>query len=240
MVPKDFDELADWLVRASSAFSPSELHGAVVGGLSGSMRLSQKEWSLFGLAIMGASEQAHASDQYQAEAVLGGLATEQLELLAGNDMSFAPYLPDDDCDIEQRTEALSHWCKGFLGGFAEAQVKAKRAGTASGDEPLPENVVEALRDIAAIAQATLDTRSDYDEELDDDPLAIDDIMDAQAGLLEDEESLEEQERDYLEIVEYLRLAALTIFTEYGWVEAASPPKGAAPQSPVGSQNRTLH
>ncbi len=59
--PGDFDELGDWLLTLESRFSPAELHGAIVGGLCGAMRLSSARWAQFGLAVMGASSQMQRS-----------------------------------------------------------------------------------------------------------------------------------------------------------------------------------
>ena len=247
--PENFDELADWLLTVDSRFSPAELHGAYIGGLCGAMRLSSARWSQFGLAVMGASEHIIGHFGELAEAVLGGMAHEQLSILSHEDLAFQPFLPDDDETIEQRTECLGHWCKGFLGGFAEAQVYLQKleplaAEELSGmdmsadekvesnqlrlDRSLPENVNEALNDLAAIAQASVDAddyAEDGDEDEFDDPLDIGLTMDSDAVLTEDGEELEFEsadaeaaERDYTEIVEYLRLATMTIFTEFGWIE----------------------
>ena len=51
---------------------------------------------------------------------------------------------------------------------------------------------------------------------------------------------EEAERDYVEVIEYLRLAALTVFTEHGWVEAAPASKTSPKPAPPADNERTLH
>lgn len=253
--PDNFDELADWLLTVDSRFSPSELHGAYIGGLCGTMRLSSAKWSQFGLAVMGASEHVIKQFGELAEAALGGMAHEQLAILSHEDLGFQPFLPDDDETIEQRTECLSQWCKGFLGGFAEAQVYVQKNDplAAEGmfgtdmsaeekvesnqlrlDRLLPENVNEALSDLAEIAQASVDAEeyaeSEHDEDDFDDPLDIGLTMDSDAVLTEDGEELEFEssdaeaaERDYTEIIEYLRLATMTVFTEFGWIEILDQP-----------------
>ena len=225
--PQNFDELADWLITVDSQFSPSELHGAIVGALCGAMRLPGKRWAQFGFAVMGSSETIHRQFSELAESVLGGLAREQFELLSGEDMAFQPYLPDDDETIEQRTDGLSDWCRGFLGGFAEAQVYQQKnapqneAGEAILPPSLPEPVQESLSDLAAIAQATVED-DEYDEddaELSDDPLELDSLLDEDGESFDfDVADAEAAERDYMEIIEYVRLASMTVFSEYGWVE----------------------
>ncbi len=258
-VPCDFDDLADWLLTVNSHFSPAELHGAIMGGLCGRMRLTPAQWAQFGLAVMGSAgadlammdefEQApvvgdcsddrsddrsadrsvnHAVDSTveSAESVLGGLAFEQQQSLAADETLFQPFLPDDDEPIEQRTSELSCWCKGFLGGFAEAQVFLRQAALPTAIDELPAMVQESLRDLAAIAQAAIsnDSGAASADGFDEDPLTLkDDFGDSgfATALDDDEESAEEAERDYMEIVEYLRLATLTVFNEFGWVEVLS-------------------
>ena len=280
--PGDFDELGDWLLTLESRFSPAELHGAIVGGLCGAMRLSSARWAQFGLAVMGASSQMQSQFGAMAKITLGGLAQQQLAILASDDLAFKPFLPDDDEAIEQRTDSLSDWCKGFLGGFAEAQVFLQKQDADEGevdaeaaaqlDRSLPENVQEALSDLAAIAQASVSSQDDdgehddFDDMDEDDPLGMGLLLEADTVLTEDGEEYqydsgdaEVAERDYTEIVEYLRLATMTVFTEFGWIEmlsqpAVDPQPGAASleasiksaSSPTGAArffkpgNKTMH
>ncbi len=280
--PGDFDELGDWLLTLESRFSPAELHGAIVGGLCGAMRLSSARWAQFGLAVMGASSQMQSQFGAMAKITLGGLAQQQLAILASDELAFKPFLPDDDEAIEQRTDSLSDWCKGFLGGFAEAQVFLQKQDADEGevdaeaaaqlDRSLPENVQEALSDLAAIAQASVSSQDDdgehddFDDMDEDDPLGMGLLLEADTVLTEDGEEYqydsgdaEVAERDYTEIVEYLRLATMTVFTEFGWIEmlsqpAVDPQPGAASleasiksaSSPTGAArffkpgNKTMH
>ncbi|MBT8140080.1 MAG: UPF0149 family protein [Gammaproteobacteria bacterium] len=238
-MPRDFDELANCMLGIGSHFSPSELHGAVVGALAGAMRLARDEWAAFAYAVSGAEvEPASVADS---AAAFGGLAEQELRQLAGSDLAFRLFLPDDDYDIEQRTESLASWCKGFLGGFAEARSRSTGASVQDPRQGLPEAVVESLQDMAAIAQASVAATGaegeddiDEDELFDDNPIQVP-MQRYQAEALSGDE-LEAAERDYTEVSEYLRLAALTVFTEYGWVDNAGngdPNRGdAAPGSPT--------
>lgn len=259
--PQNFDELADWILTVDSQFSPSELHGAIAGALCGAMRLPGARWAQFGFAVMGSPEAINRQFSELAEAVLGGLAREQFELLSGEDMAFQPFLPDDDETIEQRTDGLSDWCRGFLGGFAEAQVFQQKnaaqndSGEATLAPSLPEAVQESLSDLAAIAQATVED-DEYDEddaELSDDPLELDSLLDEDGESFEFEAAdAEAAERDYMEIIEYVRLASMTVFSEYGWVEiieqqqqkqqlpAADQPAPPGATKFFKSGNKTMH
>ena len=253
LTPQNFDELADWLLTVSSHFSPAELHGAIIGALSGSMRLSDEKWAQFGLAVMGVPIETMQQFGDLAASVLGSLAREQLAVLIDDDLAFQPFLPDDDETIEDRTDALSEWCRGFLGGFAEAQAYLQKQPSqeqAAANAPsFSETVQEAIGDLSAIAQAIVEdegySADDYDDDMDigDDPLAIENFLN------EDEKAFEHiagdaqaTEKNYMEIIEYLRLATMTIFTEYGWIEIhhQQEPSPAALTAQTGNPNETLH
>ena len=209
-IPGNFDELANWLLAHGLQFPPSELHGAVAGALSGGMRLPASQWAEFALALIGAPQYSDAVADGGSEAELaasvGGLAELTLAALTDAELQFQPFLPDDEEALAERTEALRAWCQGFLSGFGEAHARS--------DKPvseLPENAQESLNDMMAIAQASVGDEGFDDEDDDDDA----------SGLLVAPPSIdaasEDDERDYVEVVEYLRLAALTVFTDCGWL-----------------------
>jgi uncharacterized protein YgfB (UPF0149 family) len=141
----NFDECANALLEAGVMISPSELHGALCGLLSG--------------GYTGSAADAIPALEKTVDLPLSGAAAEQVELLyvqtaaqlAGADLDFEPLLPDDSLEIDQRVAALASWCRGFLGGYAQARVSAETA-----DSPVAVDSAEALRDFAAIAQAAAD------------------------------------------------------------------------------------
>ena len=92
-------------------------------------------------------------------------------------------LPDDAVDISQRVDSLSQWCQGFMVGFAEA---GKQIQQHKGQQEYPPEVSEALNDMAAISQISLG---------------------------EGDDDADQREKNFFEIEEYLRLAALTIYQE---------------------------
>jgi uncharacterized protein YgfB (UPF0149 family) len=57
---------------------------------------------------------------------------------------FELFLPDDESELMQRTEALGDWCRGFLLGMLH--------DPAPDPGKLPEDAAEVLRDIGEIAQ----------------------------------------------------------------------------------------
>ena len=146
--PVDFDEIADHLLEQGHEFSPAELHGCLCGLLAAGGS-HEPEWGLAGAG------EALGVDLF------GPLAEETLRLygisaLAFEDeeFDFHPLLPDDEVAIEQRTESLGAWCRGFLAGFA-------RVGT--GPDALAADSAEALRDFGEIANAGVDDEAGEEE-----------------------------------------------------------------------------
>jgi uncharacterized protein YgfB (UPF0149 family) len=170
----DFDELAGHLLEQGALASPSQVHGCLCGLLSAGAPV-QEEYGLDALA--------QALDLV----LHGELASRIMQLytvsdaaLQDEEFTFFPLLPDDGEDIAQRTEALASWCDGFLSGFAYAAAGEKKI-----DGAFSELCSEALRDIAALAQA---------EAAEDEPN-------------------DEEEEHYIELVEYLRVAVVNVFLD---------------------------
>lgn len=74
--------------------------------------------------------------------------------LDDDELGFYLWLPDDDEDLGQRTDALAQWCTGFLAGFA-----------LNGAVPeLSAEAAEALEDVRQIAAAAYADRDDVEPE----------------------------------------------------------------------------
>ena len=148
----DFDWLAN-VYNSHGAFNhPSELHGLVLGTLSGGLRWSDDEWlqqivEHMGVEKLDVERQAHL----QEDLIEYYSATDQeLEQDSG---TFALLLPDDDFPLHERAEALSFWVRGFLEGIAIA-ANAKLV-------EINPDLQEILRDFVAISQ--LDARVESSE-----------------------------------------------------------------------------
>ena len=75
---------------------------------------------------------------------LADLFEQSAAVLAAPDMEFDPLLPDDDAALDERVDALSAWCQGFLYGFGTAATDRRAAP--SGE------VTEVLADFAEISR----------------------------------------------------------------------------------------
>jgi uncharacterized protein len=169
VLASDFDQVADLFLIEGIDLPPSQWHGCIVGLLVSGLRADDL------LAAMG-----HALQ----ESITGDLmiASEQsakasLRALRDPNYGFSPLIPDDDDELELRSEALASWCEGFLQGFA--------AGVAGSDQ-ISTDAAEILRDMAQIARLEVDSTSDIDE----------------------------QESDFIELVEYVRVVVLNLYQTY--------------------------
>lgn len=149
----DFEQLANLLVEQGSAVSPARLHGALAGLLAaGAEPLAE-----LGLDAVSQGLDLVAHGEL-AEQVMS-LYRVTAEALADEAFEFHPLLPDDEDELDVRTEGLGDWCAGFLLGFAQQNAATPaQAGALSADSS------EILSDLAALAEATVgDEDDDADE-----------------------------------------------------------------------------
>lgn len=172
----DHDLLNDALQRCGANWTAAQTHGLVSSRLAvaGTRGVSES----LGQVLEG-SDTANALRK-ECEDMLGTLWQSTHRAFSERLSAFEPLLPDDNDAANVRTEALAHWCEGYLHGLVsgEHDVALKERLAA---EPL----ADIIKDMLQITRATVD-------ELDDD----DNSDDA-----------------YIEIVEYLRLAAQLIYEE---------------------------
>jgi len=181
-----FNDAAQSLGDARDALSLSEAHGCLCGALCSNDDYPLSRWIEEVLA-----DQAEPLAEELAQNVrktLQALHVDTVRALRGDEMEFAPLLPDDDCPLAERTIAMAQWCEGFLYGF----------GVSSGAKPngkLSADVREVLNDFTQLARATVG----------------------------DVDPTDEDESDYAEIVEYLRVGAQSIHDELQNTRAQSRP-----------------
>lgn len=151
----DFDDLATIFWQLGSMFSPSQLHGYLMGQLAVGATLSEEEWLKQAWLLIDAVKPASDEDN---EVLLRMLALNE-SLFAEGRLDGQLMIPDEDIELAQRVECLSFWCQGFLMGFT---IAGKQKQAEHGPQAYSKEVTEALSDIAAIAQMAL--TDDQDEE----------------------------------------------------------------------------
>lgn len=181
-MPSTSPPLFERLTRLLDPLNPAELHGLLCGLLCADADLDRDRW-------IDRVRQELAEDAELSEPVcdlLAKLLDYGIAQLNAPDWSVTLLLPDDDTPLIQRVDALGAWCQGLLYGLGLGQVE--RRGILSQDSR------EFLHDVAAIAQAGLDT--------------------SEAG--------EADEIAYAELVEYLRIGLLTVQQDVQHSTAPSP------------------
>lgn len=103
------------------------------------------------------------------------------------DLRFCPNLPaEDEADLATRVDGLAQWSASFLAGFMRLN------GGNAGLSALPEETREIVQDLAAIAGAEADTLTSAGSSNEADPAA------------------DQNEADYVELVEFVRVAVLLL------------------------------
>lgn len=150
----DISALDETLFKVDATMGAAESHGALCGMLCARGSTDLSEWMGH---VLGEQEQGNVFSRD-----LASQLTELHQSTLGqmNDPygGFQLLLPDDDDELDERTEALGDWCLGFVYGLA--------AGGISEESELPEDTMELLLDFIEISRAGNDL-SEPDEDSDD-------------------------------------------------------------------------
>ncbi len=182
------------LYKVDAMMGAAEAHGALCGMLCARGSTELSEWSDH---VLGEQEAGNVLLR-DVVSVLSALHQNTLEQLNDALTEFHLLLPDDDDDLTLRVEALANWCQGFVYGLAAGGLKE--------DTEIPEDSQEIIRDMIEISRAGLEQLDDEEEDGDGED-AVD--------------SDEENERAYMEIMEYVRTGILLIHEEMQPLQAAN-------------------
>ncbi len=171
-----FDVLDSTLRRCGASWDAAQSHGLLTGRLATLGVPAGPDWLL---QVLEGTDEANAL-RTECQRVLDLLYRATYWQLSVRLPEFEPLLPGDEDDVALRTEALGHWCEGFLHGLVSAEHSdALRKRLAA--EPLS----DIIRDLLQITRAGLDDESDE----------------------------EDNESAYVELVEYVRVAAQLCYEE---------------------------
>lgn len=172
----DHDVLNDALQRCGASWTAAQAHGlfssrlAVVGSNSHTQSLRQ---------VLEGSDESDALRK-ECEGMLAALWLATHSAFSARQSSFEPLLADDDDSTAFRTEAVAHWCEGFLHGLVSGEHDAALRERLAAD-PL----ADIIKDMLQITRAAVDANDDD----------------------------ESNEESYVEIIEYLRVAAQLVYEE---------------------------
>jgi len=149
-----FELLANVYSRYGAINHPSELHGLLVGRLSGGKRPTKAQWQNEVIEHMGVELQGDEQDLNPQ--LLAEIADETLSQLQSSSFEFELLLPDDDYSLPERIESLGSWVRGYLEGIA--------LSAGSNLMQLNAELQELLRDLVAITQIDEDVEENEDGE----------------------------------------------------------------------------
>lgn len=143
-----YSDIADVLANAKSNFSPSQVHGLFCGYICGKGDKIDHQWEKL---VLGKNSNLEARE------LLLQLYEISYHQMSEFSFEFTLILPDDETDINIRTEALGLWCQGFLSGLEQCDIPLKNRE--------PSDVTETLNDLVEIAQVNYgDIASDDEDE----------------------------------------------------------------------------
>jgi len=166
----DPEDIAELIGRFKLSVTVSEFHGSLVGYLAAGGRFPHGGSVLDALALE--PDPAPTADE---QGMLARLRHQTDEWLADPEMTFSPWLPDDDAPIPERAEGLVEWIHGFLGGLG-------LGGSVERNQGMSDDAKEVLRDMASIAGTEFEF--DADDDVNDESLTeLEEFVRAGAMLL---------------------------------------------------------
>ncbi|MDR6937162.1 MULTISPECIES: UPF0149 family protein [unclassified Luteibacter] len=165
----DPEDIAELIGRCKLSVSVSEFHGSLVGYIAGGGRFP-------GDSVLAAlSLEPDPAPTADEEAMLNRLRHQTDEWLADPELTFSPWLPDDDAPIPERAEGLVDWIHGFLGGLG-------LGGSVERNQGMSDDAREVLKDMASIAATEFEF--DADDDVNDESLTeLEEFVRAGAMLL---------------------------------------------------------
>lgn len=142
-----YQKVQDIVLNNDSAASAAEAHGVLSGLLCLNGQTDCDQWleAVFGEARIHLASAEHA--------LLFALCETTRHQLDDFDFSFELLLPDDTFSLEERANALSEWCQGFLYGLGYRSDSAEWPGESS----------EVLHDLLEISRLNPDSGGESDE-----------------------------------------------------------------------------
>lgn len=149
----DYLTFASELQSAGLAVNPAELHGLLVGMLSGGLNLTDKSWQplIFDYVSEGMGWPTKALQL--AEASLDAAIAE----LTGSGMEIEILLPDEEASASlfDIADGVADWVNHYISGLGLVGAELKKASN---------DVKEALADLEEIAKLGIDEDDDLEEQ----------------------------------------------------------------------------
>ncbi len=134
------------ILEIDPELSAAEAHGMATGMLCINEQADSTSW----LNELKANAVNPSNNN---DALLVRLFDETQKLLSSDDYEYDLFLPEDDHDLIDQTEALKNWCRGFLYSM----------GSISSNTAYSEDVLEILKDITEFTKLDSDVEGEEDE-----------------------------------------------------------------------------
>ena len=151
----DYDDVSSALERMGVAADGSECHGSISATACMNGDSGFKLW--FESYLEEMQDALNEGDALAKETsdLMQALYLKVCHQLQNGEFDYDLLLPDDDVDLEIRTEAMAHWCQGFLMGLRYSGVTDFNSFTGE--------LGEIIDDITEISQVSVG-QLDYSEE----------------------------------------------------------------------------
>ncbi|MGA8706842.1 MAG: UPF0149 family protein [Steroidobacteraceae bacterium] len=138
----DYSHIQSTLAASHALTGAAEAHGTLAGALCALVPYRLEDW------LAEILPDGSGSGNGGADPALQTLYEATVAALSDGQMGFEPLIPPEDRPIEERTQALTAWCSGFLYGL----------GTNGAADPqrLPGDLGEIVRDLTEITRADVD------------------------------------------------------------------------------------
>ena len=147
----DYDTLNAALGRCGATWDPAQAHGLLSSRLAVAGADAGIDW------LQQVLEGTNETDALRTECagLLDALFQDTHRQLSERLSEFTPLLPDDDESAPARTEALAHWCEGFLHGLVSADH-----GEAFRQRLAQDPLADIIRDMLQLTRAAVDEDGD--------------------------------------------------------------------------------
>jgi yecA family protein len=149
-----YDQLEQKLHAAAAESGAAEAHGLLCGAICAGGKVGPAVWLEH---LLGEDNTLSAAAQDCSDMMIS-LQTDIVRQFHDDALGFELLLPAEDEPLAQRTDALGHWCAGFLYGLALGGIRE--------DADLPDTVSEIMKDFYEISHARFayEVTDDTDEE----------------------------------------------------------------------------
>lgn len=153
----DYERLEALLGRCGASWSAAQAHGLMTGRMTVLGAAAEPEVTR---QVLEDSDPANAL-RSECAGLLRGAFFATLQALAERQSGFGPLLPDDEETRDRRSEALAHWCEGYLHGLVSPQ---SGRSDALEQRLAADPIADIIRDMLEMTRAIADDENDSEGE----------------------------------------------------------------------------